>query len=282
MPRHGWAGLAIIALAEAGLFAGQPLVARWFTPIVWTGYVLFVDALVARRIGASYLTTARGELVLVALISIGCWWLFEWYDAPRFWRGGAHRVGLWWQYHGLEPDPWLRRVGYDWSFATIFPALFLTAALLRSVVFRRMRVRPRRPSPALLKASIALGAVFVSVPLLVVNVWLVPLVWTGFVLLLEPLNYRRGRPSWLGALATGDASLLVALLTSGLVCGVLWEFWNYWAATKWTYTVPYPGGLKIFEMPLLGYLGFPPFALECYALYHWLRGLLGRLPGALL
>jgi len=271
----------IIALAEAGLLAGQPLVARWFTPIVWTGYVLFVDALLFHRIGASYLTTARAELVLVVLASIGCWWLFEWYDAPRFWRGGAHRVGLWWQYHGLEPDPWLRRAGYDWSFATIFPALFLTAALLRSAVFRRIPVRPRRPSPALLKASIALGAIFVSVPLLVVNVWLVPLVWTGFVLLLEPLNYRRGRPSWLGALAVGDASLLVALLTSGLVCGVLWEFWNYWAATKWTYTVPYPGGVKVFEMPLVGYLGFPPFALECYAMYHWLRGLLGRLPGAL-
>jgi hypothetical protein len=28
-------------------------------------------------------------------------------------------------------------------------------------------------------------------------------------------------------------------------------------------------------MPALGYLGFPPFALECYAMYHWLRGALG-------
>jgi len=32
------------------------------------------------------------------------------------------------------------------------------------------------------------------------------------------------------------------------------------------------GSLKLFEMPLPGYLGFPPFALECYAMYHWLRG----------
>jgi hypothetical protein len=103
----------------------------------------------------------------------------------------------------------------------------------------------------------------------------VPLVWVGFALLLEPLNYRRGRPSWLAALASGDASLLLALLASGIVCGVLWEFWNYWAATKWTYTVPYLGHVKLFEMPVLGYLGFPLFALECYAMYHWLRGLLG-------
>jgi hypothetical protein len=31
-------------------------------------------------------------------------------------------------------------------------------------------------------------------------------------------------------------------------------------------------------MPVLGYLGFPPFALECYAMYHWLAGQLGRAP----
>jgi hypothetical protein len=30
----------------------------------------------------------------------------------------------------------------------------------------------------------------------------------------------------------------------------------------------------LFEMPVLGYLGFPPFALECYAMYHALRGVL--------
>ncbi len=271
---HGWLGLAVIAAAEVLLVAGQPVVGRWFTPIVWTGYVLLVDALVARATGRSYLTTDRAELVLVVLASIGGWWLFEWYDAPRFWRGGADRVGLWWQYHGLEPDPWLRRVGYDWSFATIFPALFLTAALLRPRL-ARARVRPWRPTPGQLRLSVALGAVCVALPLLVVSRWLVPLVWTGFVLLLEPLNYRRGRPSWLGALARGDASLLLALLGAGAVCGVLWELWNYWALTRWTYTVPYLGSVKVFEMPVLGYLGFPPFALECYAIYHWLAGVLG-------
>jgi hypothetical protein len=272
---HGWIGLAVILGAEALLAAGQPVVGRWFTPIVWTGYVLLADAVVARRTGRSYLTTGRSELCLVALVSIGSWWLFEWYNAPRFWRGGADGVGLWWQYHGLEPDPWLRRLGYDWSFATIFPALFLTAAALRPALAGRLRVRAWRPPPALLNAAVAAGVVCVLLPLAVVSAWLVPLVWTGFVLLLEPLNYRRGRPSWLGALARGDASLLAALLAAGAVCGVLWEFWNYWALAGWTYTVPYLGGVKVFEMPVLGYLGFPPFALECYAMYHWARGTLG-------
>ena len=241
---------------------------------MWTGYVLFVDALAARVTGRSYLTSDRGDGVLVALASVGCWWLFELYNAPRFWRAGADAPGLWWQYHGLEPNLFLRRVGYDWSFATIFPALFLTAAVLRATIFRRARVRPWRPAPGALGLMMALGAASVVVPLVVVSAWLVPLVWIGWALLLEPLNCRAGRPSWLADLRRGDASRVLALLVAGAVCGVLWEFWNFWATTRWTYTVPYLGGIKIFEMPVLGYLGFPPFALECYAIYQWLRGLL--------
>jgi hypothetical protein len=273
LPAHGWFGLAVIVGAEILLASGNVLVAGWFTPIVWTGYVLLVDALALRVTGRSYLVSDRSEGLLVALASVACWWLFEFYNAPRFWRGGADAVGLWWQYHGLEPNLFLRRVGYDWSFATIFPALFLTAAALRATIVRRARVRPLRLPPTVLGLTMAVGAVSVVLPLVIVSAWLVPLVWIGWALLLEPLNARAGRPSWLADLGHGDASRLLALLGAGAVCGVLWEFWNYWAATRWTYTVPYLGGVKVFEMPVLGYLGFPPFALECYAMYHCLRGL---------
>ena len=279
MRAHGWIGLAIVVAAEALLLAREPIVAGWFTPVVWTGYVLFMDALAARLTGRSYLTTDRVEGVFVALASIGCWWLFELYNAPRFWRGGEDAAGLWWRYHGLEPNLLVRRVGYDWAFATIFPGLFLTAVVLRATVFAHARATPWRPSPRALRLAVAVGAVSVAAPLLFVSTWLVPLVWIGWALLLEPLNYRAGRPSWLADLTRGDTSRLLALLTSGAVCGVLWEFWNYWAATRWTYSVPYLSSVKVFEMPVLGYLGFLPFALECYAMYHWLRGRLGADPG---
>jgi hypothetical protein len=66
-----------------------------------------------------------------------------------------------------------------------------------------------------------------------------------------------------------------------LVCGVLWEFWNYWAIAKWTYTVPFFGNIKLFEMPVLGFLGFPPFAVECWAMYVFIRSFLIPRPPSL-
>src|SRR2546426_10365555 len=197
MRAHGWVGLGIVGAAELLLVWGESTVAGWFTPIVWTGYVLFVDALVARLTLRSYLTTDRVEGVLVALASVGCWWLFELYNAPRFWRGGADAAGLWWRYHDLEPNLFLRRVGYDWSFATIFPALFLTAAALRATVFRDARVGPWRPSPRAFRLAVVTGAVSVTPPLAGVSALALSRRWVGWALLLEPLNCRRGRPSWL-------------------------------------------------------------------------------------
>jgi hypothetical protein len=55
-------------------------------------------------------------------------------------------------------------------------------------------------------------------------------------------------------------------MTAGLVCGILWEFWNIWATTKWIYTVPFFDEFKLFEMTAPGFLGFIPFAIECYTM----------------
>ncbi len=77
MRAHGWVGLAVIGAAEVSLFAGEPTVARWFTPIVWTGYVLFIDALAARPTRRSYFTTDRLAGVLVALASVAGRGLFK-------------------------------------------------------------------------------------------------------------------------------------------------------------------------------------------------------------
>jgi hypothetical protein len=91
-----------------------------------------------------------------------------------------------------------------------------------------------------------------------------------------------------GDFAAGRRSRFYSRLISGFICGWLWEFWNYWAAAKWHYIFPMFQQWKIFEMPAPGYLGFLPFAVECFVMYvtaSWLvtrpaaAALNSRLPG---
>ncbi len=54
--------------------------------------------------------------------------------------------------------------------------------------------------------------------------------------------------------------------------------WIYWAFPKWQYTIPLADFARVFEMPLLGFGGYVPFGLEVYAGYHFLVGLVERVP----
>jgi hypothetical protein len=271
-PLYGYLGFLIIVVAEALLFSGNQIVGRWFTPIVWTGYILFVDALVYAVRARSLLMTDRLEFLVIIVVSIGAWWLCEFYNAPRFWKSDLE---LWWHYHNLEPNLMLRRAGYDWAFATIFPLLFITADLFTVTIFKRSNAGLKlSASKGLLLIFIILGVIGVVWPLLFPSAWLAPVIWLSFIFLIDPINALRGWPSIAGDLARGDWRRLWSLLGAGLLCGFLWEFFNYWAISKWTYTVPYLGNVKIFEMPVLGFLGFPPFAVECWVIYIFVRSLL--------
>ncbi len=122
-----------------------------------------------------------------------------------------------------------------------------------------------RAGPTAYRPFILTGILFLVLPL----VWpeyFFPLVWLAFIFLLEPLNHRAGAPSLLREWEKGSLRKFYLLLLAGAACGLLWELWNFRAGSKWIYTVPHLGFLKVFEMPLLGFLGFPPFALECYAM----------------
>ena len=103
-----------------------------------------------------------------------------------------------------------------------------------------------------------------------------PAVWIGPILLLDPCLERFGIRSLSLSIAAGERRRIWSLLLGGTVCGLLWEFWNFWAGSKWLYSVPFFGSWKIFEMPLLGFLGFPPFALECWIVYHLTTAVLQR------
>ena len=259
-----------LALAHVGI------VEQNLTPMCWTGFILAVDGMLAAR-GRAWLRHAPGELALMAAISIPSWLLFELYDRPRFWLASGPE--LWWHYSGLPPWPW-RGLGYAWSFATITPAVLLLAELIEPAIARVAGQGKGGRVPAELGVGLTVfGGILAAVPLLWPSRYFAADVWLAWPLLLDPVNRRLGRPSILGDLEDGRRSRALALLGSGIVCGVLWEAWNWLASARWSYTVPFLGSVKLYAMPLLGFLGFAPFAFAVFALYHFLRGMLpGRPP----
>ena len=264
LPVYGYAGIAIMAAGEVLLIAGVDFVAQWFTPIMWTGYILLLDGFVRMRKGTSLLSTYPKEFAILCVISIGSWEIFEGYNLLlRNWR-----------YVNLPDNIVERFAGYAWAFATISPAMFVTYEVLDIILpGRDTDDKPRLPD-GLFYGFVVLGALCLVVPLVWPSTWMTPLVWMGFAFLLDPINGRLGERSFLTEFFTGRYRSMPIMFLAGLICGFFWEFWNYWAATKWHYDVPYLGDVKLFEMPVLGFLGFMPFAVESFAIYVFVRRLL--------
>jgi hypothetical protein len=274
MTRSAWFGLALMIGSEGATLARIEPFWSWNTPIAWTGFILCADAVVWRARGNSWMRSNPREFALLALASIPLWLVFEAYNL---------RIRNWY-YTGLPESTALRLFGYAWSFATISPAIFEAAELVG--LARRPAALPATPAPLPAPAlsvwsvvSLAAGAVMLVSPFLVsadVARYLAAPVWLGFIFVLDPINARLGADSLTADLSHRRYDRLANLLLGGLLCGFLWEFWNYWSRTKWHYAVPMFEHTKLFEMPLPGYLGFPPFAVECFTMYVFVRAIVLR------
>lgn len=264
LPRYGLVGAAAIVIGEVLLFAGAPLVDQWFTPVMWTGYILLMDALVRRLRGSSLLGDHPREFAMLTAISIGSWTIFEGYNLLL--RN--------WSYVGLPDNLVVRYIGYAWAFATISPGMFLTFEFLDLVLPGNRTPGAGRLPNGVFWLFVVVGLASLLLPLAKPSTHMTPLVWIGFAFLLDPVNGRLGERSFLTEFFTGRFRSMPIMFLAGLVCGFLWEFWNYWAASKWHYDVPYVGHIKLFEMPILGFFGFMPFAVESYAIYAFVRRLL--------
>lgn len=232
-----------------------------FFPL-WLGYILTVDAIVLRRRGSSLLTRSPAGFVLLFLASAPAWWLFELLN----WRTGNWQYSGRGQFSGVEYFL-LATV----SFSTVVPAVFETAELVRSFDWmRRLYNGPRlgflrsvyRVMPLVGFAMLGLALIWPD--------YFYPLVWGWVFFIIEPINARRGRRSLIAYVGRGDWRPVVALALGALVCGFFWEMWNYYSFPKWTYNTPGVEFLYVFEMPLLGFIGYLPFAFELYAIAHLL------------
>lgn len=270
---QAWAGLALIAIFWPANWCLPGLRTAYLFFPLWLGYILLVDGLVRRRTGTSLWTRSRAGFAWLFVLSAPGWWLFELINART----------KNWEYLGAGTFSSLEYfLLCTLSFSTVMPAVFGTAALVRSFAWveRLGRGRPIQPTPRLMAGLFVTGLLMLTATL----VWpryCYPFVWTSVALMLEAVNWRLGRPHLLEHLRSGDWRAIVALGVGALICGFFWEMWNLWSYPKWIYHTPGVEFWKIFEMPLLGYGGYIPFALELYGLKHFLcRGTPEILPAS--
>ena len=265
-PIFSYLGIFILITSTVFLIFRIRPVTWLFTPLAWTGYILLIDGIVFVRKGHSLLADRHGELFYMVPLSIVSWLIFEAYN--------VHIQN--WHYEGLPEKLWIRWLGYGWSFATIFPCLFETTELIESFgIFNKWRIKVVQVKKSIQWLFIVMGMIFLVFPFLFSSIqaqYMGGMIWIGFILFLDPINYQLNARSILYDLEKGRGNKFFYLMFAGLICGILWEFWNFWAEAKWIYDIPIVQNIKIFEMVLPGYLGFLPFAVECYLIYYfWLR-----------
>jgi hypothetical protein len=296
IPWYGWAGAAlniaawIASWARIGVWDGVTIngqtylaahIHLWgytFFPL-WLGFILVLDSLNVARTGSSPLTRNWRGFVLLFLLSIPFWWLFEVLNLPvQNWVYlfdhpiDTNTLNGWLEYH----------IYSSICFSTVLPAVLEIAGILASFAALRPRLAPSDPGPRVqVRTAIILmlvGVVGFILPTLS-PYYAFGLLWLGVAFLLDPINNLARTKSALGHLRAGDWRFFVLMPLSALCCGFFWEMWNSLALPKWIYTIPLVESWHIphlFEMPLIGYSGYLPFGVELFIMYQFALLLLGR------
>ncbi len=268
VPLHLALGVLLIAVAWPLAWAGPAPWSHYTFFALWLGYILTVDGLTVLRAGESLLTRDARRFALLFAFSIPLWWVFEF---ANIW------LDNWTYITPRDYSPLTYALLASLCFSTVMPALFVTATFWRTIrPFDReicwIRIAPSRNG---IVAIAALGLAMFAGSLIYPNI-LFPLVWIGLFLAVDVFNRLTGAVSIAEQVAARRWDTVLTLFAAGLTCGVFWELWNYFAMPKWVYDVPHVGWLNVFEMPILGYGGYLPFALEVFAAYHLFHTLLFR------
>lgn len=262
------AGLWCSALALVWLGVGTTLsaggvepVATFFFLFAWSGLILLFDGAIAHVEGRSLLARLGiGGVSLVVAWSTAWWFLFELANL---------RLANW-HYVLVTDHDGLRLVGTALAFGTVLPGVLWLEHWLGCLGVASQIAGPRLVvTPARLTGLQVAGAISLLLCLADPTRFF-PLIWGATALLLAPVNHRRGLDGWLAQWSRGDYGPTVRMLLAGAIAGGCWEFFNVWARARWIYTVPFFDELKLGEMPLLGFVGFPAFAIECACFYRWL------------
>jgi len=229
--------------------------------MMWYGYILIIDSMVYLLKKSSYIINKPRRMIILIILSTFFWLIFEFYN--KYIPG--------WHYVGTTTEP-RKCIPCYFAVSTILPAVFETVELVKGFkFFRKTKIEKIKIHRSLPYISIFIGLISLILPFLHPSPYMWALIWTGFIFLLDPINYLFHEKSLISQLKSGKIKLLLSIFIAGYICGFFWEFWNYWAYTKWYYDVPILNEIKIFEIPFLGFFAYGFFAWELYAMYYFVK-----------
>ncbi len=264
-PFYGWLGIFLVIVFWILNWSLDGLRTQWgFFPL-WLGYCLTVEGLVFVRKGTSLLKRNLFKYACLFLISAPSWWLFEFLNSfTKNWYYDGRQYFTSLQYFLLA----------SLSFSTVMPAVFGTAELAST--FKWIKNLPQRKHLKINKSLLAkFFAAGIAMFLLIIFIpeYFYYLIWVSLYFIIEPVNYLMRNKTLLKFFEAGDWRPFVSLSIGCLISGFFWEFWNFNSYPKWIYNLPNLNILHIFEMPLPGYIGYIPFSIELFALYHLTIGI---------
>jgi hypothetical protein len=256
---YGFLGLFLIAFGELDIFVLkiEPFYS-WNFNFFWFGFILLIDSLVYKLRKNSLIMNRRRDLFIAFISSLVLWWVFE----------GFNVFVSNWHYINI-PEP--KIISYSLAFSTVIPAVVETTELLKALrIFDKIKIKLKNVEK-LPKFFYILGIISLILPI-VYPKYFFPLIWISLFFLIDPYNFRRGSKSIIKMFSKGD-SLLLYISFATLITGFFWEFWNFWSYAKWVYTIPFVTGYfpQLFEMPIIGYLGYLPFGLEVFSFYYFFK-----------
>jgi hypothetical protein len=269
LPWWFWVGAALNVFCWGMMwFSPSPLVKYLFTPM-WWGFISVIDAVVyARTGGASIYARLPKQMLALIAMSIAGWYFFEWLN---------YFVLENWVYPN-SPAIFSEGEAYFWftlTYTCVWPAIFEWYTLLRT--FPRLVARwadgPRLSVGAVgLVLALALGAC-TGVLVGLFPYLLFFTIWLGSLLILPAVMGLLRFWTPFSPIQRGNWTPLTLVALASLLTGILWEFWNHGSnaflpgrnPNFWVYDIPYVNVIHLFsEMPLIGYVGYLPFGIQCW------------------
>jgi hypothetical protein len=273
-PIWGWLGAiaffpCIVLLW--GHFSQPKIVLNWiWIPVFW-GYTLLMDGwLYVRTGGKSMIKNNIKEVFAIGVSAMGGWMLFEYlnYFVEENW---IYPCG------DMIPDDEFLLYAIVGS-SGLIPVIF--------VIYRLLNTFPNIKNKYANGPKVSLKPWFSNLFLLILLAGmfaisfypnqLFGLLWVAPVAILAIVLSKVGLWTPFTGLKDGNWGPLVKYTLCYLIYGVSLECINYFSfqhladgeitgftPALWTYTIPYVSFWHVFEMPLVGYLGYLPFGPYC-------------------